>query len=118
MRKLGDLSRSTIFKVSAVFALILLSTVGFMGGFVFWSTVGFMDRQTNVLIETDIEGLAEIYRRDGLRGLITTIESRIERDPVRSSIISSPIVRARRWWVTFRPGPTPPLIKPDGSSSV
>ncbi|HJP35917.1 MAG: HAMP domain-containing sensor histidine kinase [Gammaproteobacteria bacterium] len=86
MRKLGDLSRSTIFKVSAVFALILLSTVGFMGGFVFWSTVGFMDRQTNVLIETDIEGLAEIYRRDGLRGLITTIESRIERDPVRSSI--------------------------------
>ncbi|MFT4560662.1 MAG: signal transduction histidine kinase [Gammaproteobacteria bacterium] len=57
-----------------------------MGGFIYWSTIGFMDRQTNAVIETDIEGLADVYRRDGLRGLIDTIESRINRDPERSSI--------------------------------
>jgi flagellar basal-body rod modification protein FlgD len=45
-----------------------------------------MDRQTNAVIETDIEALAEVYQRDGLRGLIATIEARVERDPVRSSI--------------------------------
>lgn len=86
MQKLRNLGYSTIFKVTVVFVVILISAVAFMGGFVFWSTVGFMDRQTNTLIETDIEGLAEVYQRGGLRGLIATIESRIERDPTRSSI--------------------------------
>lgn len=86
MWRLPRLTYSTAFKTSVVFALILSSSVALMGGFVFWSTVGFMDRQTNAVIETDIEALAEVYQRDGLRGLITTIEARVERDPVRSSI--------------------------------
>ena len=86
MQKLRNLCYSTIFKVTVVFVLILISAVTFMGGFIFWSTVGFMDRQTNTVIETDIEGLAEVYQRGGLRGLISTIESRVERDPTRSSI--------------------------------
>ncbi|MFP6681202.1 MAG: HAMP domain-containing sensor histidine kinase [Gammaproteobacteria bacterium] len=86
MQKRHNFGYSTIFKVTVVFVLILIGAVTFMGGFVFWSTVGFMDRQTNTVIETDIEGLAEVYQRDGLRGLISTIESRVERDPTRSSI--------------------------------
>jgi signal transduction histidine kinase len=72
--------------MSFAFALVLSATVAVFGGFVFWSTIGFMDRQTNTVIETDIEALSEVYQRDGLRGLIATIESRIERDPGRSSI--------------------------------
>jgi signal transduction histidine kinase len=84
--KFHNLGHSTIFKVTVIFLLILVSAVTFMGGFVYWSTVGFMDRQTNTVIETDIEGLAEVYQRGGLRGLIATIEARVERDPTRSSI--------------------------------
>tara|TARA_R110002096_G_scaffold34408_11_gene98264 strand:- start:2414 stop:3748 length:1335 start_codon:yes stop_codon:yes gene_type:complete len=72
--------------MSFAFALVLSATVAAFGGFVFWSTVGFMERQTNTVIETDIEALSEVYQRDGLRGLIATIESRIDRDPARSSI--------------------------------
>lgn len=72
--------------MSFAFALVLSATLAAFGGFVFWSTVGFMERQTNTVIETDIEALSEVYQRDGLRGLIATIESRIERDPGRSSI--------------------------------
>lgn len=72
--------------MSFAFALILSATVAVFGGVVFWSTIGFMDRQTNTVIETDIEALSEVYQRDGLRGLIATIESRIARDPGRSSI--------------------------------
>ena len=77
---------STIFTMTIVFVVIFVGAVAFIGGFVFWSTVGFMDRQTNTVIETDIEGLAAVYQRSGLGGLIATIESRIERDPTRSSI--------------------------------
>lgn len=82
----AELGRSTAFRMSVVFALVLSATVALFGGFVYWSTVGFMDRQTNTVIETDIEGLSEVYQRGGLRGLITIIEARIERDPARSSI--------------------------------
>jgi signal transduction histidine kinase len=77
---------STIFRITGTFALILIGAVFCMGGFTYWSTVGFMERQTNTLIETDIEGLADVYRSDGLPGLVATIKARIERDPARSSI--------------------------------
>jgi signal transduction histidine kinase len=92
-----------------VFVLILLGAITFMGGFVFWSTVGFMDRQTNTVIETDIEGLADVYQRDGLNGLIATIESRIKRDPSRSSIYlvanhrKVPVVGNISGWPNARP---------------
>ena len=86
MLRRTELGQSIAFKMSLAFALVLSATVAVFGGFVFWSTIGFMDRQTNTVIETDIEALSEVYQRDGLRGLIATIESRIERDPGRSSI--------------------------------
>jgi signal transduction histidine kinase len=109
LRKLRNLARSTIFKVTLAFVLILISTVAVMGGFVFWSTVGFMDRQTDTVIETDIEGLAEVYQSRGLRGLIATIEARIERDPTRSSIYlvadgaRSPVVGNISAWPNVAP---------------
>lgn len=86
MRQHLKLEQSTALKTGLIFALVLAITVGVLGGFVYWFTIGFMDRQTNTVIETDIEGLAETYQRGGLRGLIATIESRIDRDPTRSSI--------------------------------
>lgn len=86
MRKRRNSARSTIARVTMTFIVILICSLMLMGGFVYWSTVGLMDRQTSALIETDIEGLAEVYQRGGLRGLVGTIESRIERDPKRSSI--------------------------------
>ena len=95
--------------MTLVFVLILISTVAFMGGLVYWSTVGFMDRQADTVIETDIEGLAEVYQRHGLRGLIATIEARIERDPARSSIYlvadgaRSPVVGNISAWPNVAP---------------
>jgi len=62
LRTLRSLGRATIFKVTLVFVLSLIGTFSIMGDYVFWSTSGFMDRQTNTVIETDIEGLAEGYQ--------------------------------------------------------
>lgn len=86
MPRTNKLRRSTAFKMGAIFALVLCASVALMGSFVYWTTVGFMERETNTVIETDIEGLAEVYQRRGLGGLVATIEQRIDRDPVRSSI--------------------------------
>ena len=45
-----------------------------------------MERQINTLIDPGIEGLGDVYRSDGLPGLVAIIRARIERDPGRVSI--------------------------------
>lgn len=97
--------------MSLAFALVLSATLAAFGGFVFWSTVGLMERQTDTVIETDIEALSEVYQRNGLRGLIATIESRIERDPERSAIYlvadaaRNPVVGNISAWPDSMPNP-------------
>jgi signal transduction histidine kinase len=55
-------------------------------GFIYWSTVGFMARQTDATIEAEITGLAEQYRVGGLGKLINVLQERVERDPDSSSV--------------------------------
>src|SRR5690606_3642070 len=50
------------------------------------STIGFLERQTNALIETEIEGLYEQFSRRRLAGLVDVIQERIDRDTEGRSI--------------------------------
>jgi hypothetical protein len=93
---------STIFRITGTFVLILIGAVFCIGGFICWSTAGFMDPQINTLIETGIEGLADVYRSDGLPGLVATTKARIGRDPARSSIYL--VADWYRAWVEPRKG--------------
>ncbi|MCL4720462.1 MAG: hypothetical protein KJ041_00610 [Gammaproteobacteria bacterium] len=38
-------------------------------GMVWWTTVGYLEQQTNASIEAEITGLVEQYRRAGVRGV-------------------------------------------------
>ncbi len=49
-------------------------------GFIYQSTAGFMDRQTDETINAEIRGLTEQYAQLGLTGLIRAIETRVARD--------------------------------------
>lgn len=55
-------------------------------GFIYWSTVSYMGRQTDAIIEAEIAGLAERYRVSGLPGLTSLIAERLSRKPTGSSI--------------------------------
>ena len=61
--------------------LLLSVSVAILLGFIYWSTAGFMDEQTDATIAAEIQGLAEQYRQRGLRGLTNVIRERITRDP-------------------------------------
>jgi signal transduction histidine kinase len=49
-------------------------------GFLYHSTAGFMERQTDETINAEIRGLTEQYAQLGLAGLIRAIETRVARD--------------------------------------
>jgi signal transduction histidine kinase len=54
--------------------------------FIYWSTAGYMARQTDSTIEAEITGLADRYRLDGLTGLTTLIAERVARKPTGLSV--------------------------------
>lgn len=79
-------------------------------GFIYWSTAGYMARQTDATIEAEITGLAERYRLAGLDGLVRSIRERLRRNPAGSSVYlltdssSRPIVGNLDRWPNLPPG--------------
>ena len=84
--KAAELLRSSSFRLTLIYMVLFAGSVLLLLGFLYWSTVGFMARQTDATIETEITGLAERYREGGLGSLINILQQRIERDPDSSSV--------------------------------
>jgi len=82
----AELLRSTSFRLSLVYMILFAGSVLVLLGFIYWSTVGFMARQTDATIEAEITGLAEQYRVGGLGKLVNILQERVERDPDSSSV--------------------------------
>ncbi|KAA6184014.1 HAMP domain-containing protein [Thiohalocapsa marina] len=72
---------SFTFRLVLLYVLLLGGSAGILLGFIYWSTAGYMARQTDLTIGAEIQGLAEQYRRRGLSGLSTVIAERVARDP-------------------------------------
>ena len=66
--------------------MLFAGSVLLLLGFIYWSTVSYMSKQTDATIEAEITGLAEQYREGGLNDLVNTIKQRVKRDPDSSSI--------------------------------
>src|SRR5690606_9840293 len=54
--------------------------------FIYWSTFGYLERQTEEIIEAEIRGLAEQAERRGLVGLANVIDERVRRDTEGRSV--------------------------------
>jgi signal transduction histidine kinase len=70
------LFRSSTFRYAVLYMAVFgLSVCGVLG-FVYWSTVGVIEAQSDATIEAEITGLAEQYRERELLGLVTIIRER------------------------------------------
>lgn len=79
--------RSSTFRLALVYMVLFSISVLVLLGFIYWSTAGFMARQTDATIQAEIAGLAERYEREGLAGLTALIAERVARErPTASSI--------------------------------
>jgi signal transduction histidine kinase len=78
--------RSSTFRLVLLYMALVSGSVLLLFGYIYWATAGFMDRQVDVTIEAEIQGLAEQYRRRGLNGLKTVIAERVAKDTGGSSV--------------------------------
>jgi signal transduction histidine kinase len=116
--RLPRLFRTSVFRLTLAYMALFALSVGALSAFVYWATLGYLDTQTNAIIEAEINGLYEQYERRGVRGLGDVIEERVARDtedrsfylladsigrPLAGNVTSWPIGvgDARGQWVDF-----------------
>jgi signal transduction histidine kinase len=114
--RLGRLFRTTAFQLTLLYMALFAVSVGALSAFLYWSTLGYLERQTNAIIEAEINGLYEQFERTGLRGLADIIDERVRRDAEHRSVylladaIGRPIAGNVPYW--------PPSLGNDGESWV
>ncbi|HEX5046340.1 MAG TPA: HAMP domain-containing sensor histidine kinase [Gammaproteobacteria bacterium] len=75
--KLRTLFRTSVFQLTLAYtALFTVSAVALVA-FLYWSTFGYIERQTNAVIEAEINGLSEQYKQGGLSALKDVIDDRV-----------------------------------------
>jgi signal transduction histidine kinase len=81
--RLRTLFRTSVFQLTLVYmALFAVSAVGLLA-FIYWSTFGYIERQTNAVIEAEIEGLREQYLQGNL---IEAIDARVRDEADERSV--------------------------------
>ena len=74
------LLRTSVFQLTLIYMLLFGISVLTLSAFIYYATIGTLQRQTDAVIEAEITGLGEQYTRRGLVGLIDVIQDRIRRD--------------------------------------
>ncbi len=82
----AKLLKSSTFRLALIYMLLFSTSVVLLLGFIYWSTAGYMARQTDATIEAEIAGLAERYRLTSLDGLVRSINDRLKRNPQGSFV--------------------------------
>ncbi len=78
--RLPRLFRTNVFRLTLAYMALFALSVGALSAFIYWATLGYLDTQTNAIIEAEINGLDEQFERRGIRGLGAVIEERVSRD--------------------------------------
>ncbi len=96
-------------------ALLYLGSFGapvlLLLGFIYWSTAGFMSRQTDAAVDAEIRGLAEQYEQFGTIGLIRALDRRASRARATRGLYLltgpdlAPLAGNLSRWPEERPGP-------------
>lgn len=78
--RLPALLRTSVFQLTLVYMALFSLSVLALFTFIYWSTIGYLERQTNAVIEAEIVGLLEQVERRGIVGLVDVISERVRRD--------------------------------------
>jgi signal transduction histidine kinase len=104
------LIKSSTFRLALIYMLLFSASAVLLLGFIYWSTAGYMARQTDATIDAEISGLAERYRLSSLDGLVQSLNERLQRNPQGSFVYLLtdstflPIVGNLDRWPPFPPG--------------
>ena len=85
--RIPELVRTSAFQLTLVYMALFTVSVLALFAFIYWSTVGYLERQTEEIIEAEIRGLAEQAQRRGLFGLADVIDENAELIKILATII-------------------------------
>ncbi len=69
--------RTSTFRLAAIYLFVFLLSAGALLAYVFWNTVGLLERQTEETIRAEVQALGDQYRVRGLGGVVDVINRRI-----------------------------------------
>jgi signal transduction histidine kinase len=87
---LTKIFRTSTFRLALLYLLLFALSVTAVLGFIYWSTAGFIARQTDQSIASEIESLARHYNARGLGSLQRLIDRRAQNQHQSLYIIASP----------------------------
>src|SRR5437763_7335994 len=79
MTALGNLFRTTAFKLTLVYMVVFALFAAFLLGYFAWNTRRLITERITETIDAEIRGLAEQYRSGGIRRLVFVIDARSRR---------------------------------------
>ncbi|GAB7080651.1 sensor histidine kinase [Megalodesulfovibrio paquesii] len=82
----APLLRSSTFRLAMLFLCVFGASAMLLLYFIYWTTAGFMERQTVATISAEIQGLRDRYELLGLAGLIQVINERMSDKENRDSL--------------------------------
>jgi len=77
----STLLRSSSLRMALLYASLFIAAVVMVLAFIYIRTVGYMDAQTDAVLESDVRGLLNQYEREGTQGLAHTIGERVAQHP-------------------------------------
>ena len=84
--QLPSLFRTGVFHLTLVYMALFGASVAALSAFFYWSTIGSLERQSDSVIEAELQGLAEQYQQRGVPGLVQIIQERASRDTEGRSV--------------------------------
>lgn len=84
--KITDLLRSSTFRLAISYMALFAGSVLLLLGFIYWSTVAYMVKNTDASIKSEITWLAELYREQGLDSLLATVAERANSGDRQASV--------------------------------
>jgi signal transduction histidine kinase len=70
--------RTSTFRLAAIYLIFFAFSVCAVLAYVYWNTVGILERQTDETIQAEVQGLADQYRLLNLAGVVDVLQRRID----------------------------------------
>src|SRR4026208_2273163 len=90
-----SLGRTSTFRLAAIYVLIFALSVGAVLFYVYWSTANLLENQTDNAIGSEVKAIAEVYRQNGLPGVLEQIMLRTSEENHGVYIFTNPLGRRR-----------------------
>jgi signal transduction histidine kinase len=88
-----SLVRTSTFRLAAIYVLIFALSVGAVLFYVYWSTANLLENQTDNAIGSEVKAIAEVYRQNGLPGVLEQIMLRTSEENHGVYIFTNPLGR-------------------------